>query len=518
VEAHQGRGGLRPAVIVVLVGVLALVGLATGPLAAQGSSAKQRSRTHAQTGARHRPRRAHPRHRPKAHRRKAHRRKARHPARRPTGASPVASPPAGPPTLFDGVFWDGDTVASGEVKDASLCGVAGPCYTYPLDLPTGGARLRVALDTPERTNTFNVDLIDPSGSVATSFGTSNSFDAEGFVMHPAAGRWTVRVMPADVSHGSFRMRAKLERRVPVKPSGHVALLPELRADPPYEFTMIAPANPLNGLYPPDTVNPPLDVAGVHPLSCTVDEMAPNSGPGADIVQGGAATRCLRFTSGPMNVGIGVYEMHFTYAQDIVNGQIASPVATGPLFQTIHYGDGTTSTRRAGTYSFHVTHAHFHDNHILDYQLFRVEAGNRLVKAGAGTKSGFCPANQLFGEWRSFTQDAPDGLIGSGDTGTGNCQNPADGVLGLSPGWGDVYRWQRPGMYVEFGTQPDGLYVVRITIDAGHEVLESSYANNSAYALVKVQGDHVQEIERGQGLSPWDPHKIVFTGAGPASRD
>jgi hypothetical protein len=60
--------------------------------------------------------------------------------------------------------------------------------------------------------------------------------------------------------------------------------------------------------------------------------------------------------------------------------------------------------------------------------------------------------------------------------------------------------------------------VRITIDAGHEVLESSYANNSAYALVKVQGDHVQEIERGQGLSPWDPHKIVFTGAGPASRD
>jgi hypothetical protein len=430
----------------------------------------------------------------------------------------VASPPAGPPTLFDGVFWDGDTVASGEVKDASLCGVAGPCYTYPLDLPTGGARLRVALDTPERTNTFNVDLIDPSGSVATSFGTSNSFDAEGFVMHPAAGRWTVRVMPADVSHGSFRMRAKLERTVPVKPSGHVALLPELRADPPYEFTMIAPANPLNGLYPPDTVNPPLDVAGVHPLSCTVDEMAPNSGPGADIVQGGAATRCLRFTSGPMNVGIGVYEMHFTYAQDIVNGQIASPVATGPLFQTIHYGDGTTSTRRAGTYSFHVTHAHFHDNHILDYQLFRVEAGNRLVKAGAGTKSGFCPANQLFGEWRSFTQDAPDGLIGSGDTGTGNCQNPADGVLGLSPGWGDVYRWQRPGQYVEFGNNPDGLYVVRATVDIERSVEQASYAHQSSYALVSVIGETVRLIERGMGTSPYDPNKVVFTGAGPASQD
>ena len=50
----------------------------------------------------------------------------------------------------------------------------------------------------------------------------------------------------------------------------------------------------------------------------------------------------------------------------------------------------------------------------------------------------------------FTQSAPGPFVGSGDTGTGNCQNPDDGVLGLSPGWGDVYRWQRPGQYVEFG--------------------------------------------------------------------
>jgi hypothetical protein len=74
------------------------------------------------------------------------------------------------------------------------------------------------------------------------------------------------------------------------------------------------------------------------------------------------------------------------------------------------------------------------------------------------------------------------------------------------------------MYVEFGNNPDGLYVVRITINAGHEVLESSYANNSAYALVKVTGDRVQELERGQGMSPWDPHKTVFTGSGPASQN
>ena len=48
------------------------------------------------------------------------------------------------------------------------------------------------------------------------------------------------------------------------------MLPDLRTVPPFEFGFVAPANPLNGAYPPDTANPPLDVAGVHPLSCAID--------------------------------------------------------------------------------------------------------------------------------------------------------------------------------------------------------------------------------------------------------
>jgi hypothetical protein len=188
-----------------------------------------------------------------------------------------------------------------------------------------------------------------------------------------------------------------------------------------------------------------------------------------------------------------------------------------MFQVIHYGDGKTTERPAGKYSFHTIHGHFHDDHILDYQLFKV-AGKRLKKVGAGTKSGFCPANQLFGDWRRFDQSAPDSLVGSGDTGTGNCQSFVDGVLGLSPGWGDVYRWQRPGQYVEFGTNGDGLYVVRATVDIENQVVESNEGNNSAYTLVKVQGDKIVPIERGRGLGPFDRHKVVYTGDGPASVD
>ncbi len=406
-------------------------------------------------------------------------------------------------------FWKGVTVASGDVPDPSLCGVSRPCYSWPLNVGAGGDRLRVALDTPMRSNTFELDVVAPDGKVA-AVKNDNMFDVEAYIPKPAAGLWAIRVVPQKVSNASFRMRAKLEG-APAAPGGHIALLPDLAADPPSEFTFVAPANPANGLYPPDTFNPPLDLLGMHPLSCTPDELAPTD------VQGGAATKCLRFTSGPMNLGTGPYQMHFTYTSDIADGGIANPIAHGPIFQTIHYSDGTTSTRSAGTYSFHAVHGHFHDDGVLSSELLAV-TDHGLVKVGVGTKSGFCPANQLLGDWRSFANEPPVGLVAGEDNGVGNCENPHDGVLGLSTGWGDVYRWQRPGMYVEFGGLGDGLYVVRETINASHAVLESRYDNNTAYALVNIVGDHVTELERGQGLDPWDPHKVVFRGAGPASRD
>ena len=419
------------------------------------------------------------------------------------GPSPTAVD--GPLKVGASRFWVGPTLSG----SMSACGKG--CASWPLEVSPGGARLRVALDTPVRSNTLELLLIDPNGN-KTSATNSNAFDAEVFVNRPNAGKWTVEVFPQGATRASVRLRAKLEKTLPALPKTRKMLLPDLAAVPPLEVTFIAPANPANGVYPPDTVNPPLDVLGIHPLSCTVDEMAPAS------IQGGSAQRCLRFTSGPMNVGAGPYEMHWNYLGDLLSGKLTSPIAHGPISQTVHWTTGPNTTRAAGTYSFHVIHAHFHDDGVLSMELLKVNGDSTLTKVGVGTKSGFCPANQLLANWRSFRNESADAAIGSGDVATGNCQGVSDGVLGLSPGWGDVYRWQRPGMYVEFGDQPDGLYVIRITIDVRHEVLETNYDNNTAYALVKVVGDTVAELERGQGQSPFDPRKVVFTGSGPASRD
>ncbi len=422
--------------------------------------------------------------------------------------------------LDDSAFWSGGTIATARVPSAEFCDSLGPCPHYALNLAPGGRRLRVGLDTPVRSNTFAIELIDPNGNLVASETNSNQFNSEAFVLDPVPGVWTVRIRPEDVADASYRLRAKLEATLPEDlpaSQGRVPQLPNLRTVPPYEFTFVAPANPLNGVYPPDTVNPPLTVLGVSPASCTADEMAPLE------LGGGAARHCLRFTSGPMNTGVGIYDMRFRLLDDFMAGQAQlqpqealSRVVVGPMDQIVYYSDGSTETVQAGTYSFHPVHAHFHDDYVLSFELYRVEdpESGHLVRAGEGTKSGFCPADQLFADWRSFNQGYE---VPGGDTLFGSCFSPVDGVIGLSVGWGDVYRWQRPGMYVEFAGQPNGRYVVRSLVDANHHVLESNEDDNVSYAYVHIEGDTIQLLERGWGTDPWDPQKTVFAGPGPAQR-
>ena len=409
-------------------------------------------------------------------------------------------------------FWYGGQVESGDVSDPGLCDVVAPCPSFELDVPAGGARLRVAYDTPSREDSFELRLEAPDGTVTSEDG-SNVFNAEAFVTEPAAGRWTVQLVPKGATRAFVRLRAKVERDVSAQSEGGRLLLPNLRAVPPYEFGFAAPANPLNAAYPPDTVNPPLSAAGQEPASCAPDELAPVE------AGGGGAHDCLRLTTGPINVGDGPFLKVFTFLSDASSGSLetAPPFLRGDARQVIVRSDGTTIERPAGTYSFHTTHAHFHDEGILTYELFRV-VGDDLAPAGEGTKSGFCPADQLMGQWRLFAQD-PSGTFGDGDTATGSCYGAADdGLLSLTRGWGDVYRWQRPGQYVEFAGNGDGYYVARATVDKGDTTLETDETDNASYALIRVSGRRIELLERGQGLSHRDPHKIVFSGFGPASQD
>ncbi len=395
--------------------------------------------------------------------------------------------------LGSATFWNGgyvaDRVITTRLPTSAACEVA-HCFTYALDVLQKAHRLRVAIDTPSRETSFTVEVLDPSGAVAGSATNSNRFNIEAFVPEPAPGRWTVRVVPRDAAYARFRLRAKAER-APVRPATRTRLLPNLQATPPYEFGFVAPANPLNGLYPPDTVNPPLDVLGQHPLSCAADESVEDG-----------ARRCLRLTTGPRNAGPGPMDLRYVPAENQLG-----LLAEGPVTQHIRWSDGSETTRPAGGFLFHKTHAHYHFQDILDYSIYRVTDPRKgtLVPAGRGTKAGFSPADQLFADWMRF--DQTDGEFVEGAS---TARSIGESTFGLSVGWGDVYRWQRPGQYVEFAGDGDGLYVVRSVVDIKDRVLETDETDNAAYAYVQITGESVRIIERGQGTSPWDPRKKVFS--------
>jgi hypothetical protein len=388
-------------------------------------------------------------------------------------------------------FWNGGYVAARETTQGlstnNACQVA-HCYTWKLQLTKPATRLRVAIDTPSRESSFTIEVIDPEGTTQGTATNSNRFNIEAFIATPRSGTWTIRVVPRDAAYARFRLRAKSEGPI-TKPKQKTLLLPNLQATPPYEFGFIAPANPLNGLYPPDTVNPPLDVLGQHPLSCAADEMAENQ-----------AQRCLRLTTGPRNAGAGPMDLGYVP----IDHELGL-IDEGPVTQYLHWSDGSITSRPAGTFLFHKTHAHYHFQDILDYSIYRVVAPGQLTPAGHGTKAGFSPADQLFADWTQFSQEE-----GSYVEGASTARSVGASTFGLSVGWGDVYRWQRPGQYVEFAGDGDGLYVVRTVVDIKNHVLESNETDNAAYAYVQVTGESVRIIERGQGASPWDPHKKVFT--------
>ncbi|MCU1624958.1 MAG: hypothetical protein JWL79_3803 [Frankiales bacterium] len=394
-------------------------------------------------------------------------------------------------------FWNGayvQSAATGLVGSAA-CAVEA-CYSYPIQVGVGGSLLRVAIDTPDRANEFELDLLDPSGKQVTSAAntTQSQFDMEVYAQHPVAGTWTARVVPQYVTNAGFRLRAKLEGK-PTTYAKKTELLPNLEVTPPYEFTFVAPANPAN-VYAPDSANPPLSVLGIAPLSCTPDEtigLGPSFAPSTTHV-----TRCLRFTTGPRDAGPGP----FVIAYNPSSAQFGV-LNSGQAYQRVYYSDGTSYLRKAGEFRFHAVHGHYHYNGFLNFQLYRVGASHSLTPAGSGNKVGLCPADELFADWHVFNQQETT-------TFTANCgYSTGEASLGLNVGWGDVYRWQRPGQYVDFSGDGDGIYLLRVTVNASHLVKTVPNDVNTGYAYLRIIGSKVDILERGQGDSPWDARKRVF---------
>jgi hypothetical protein len=359
--------------------------------------------------------------------------------------------------LGEAVLWSGPHI------DAS----AGErTFDYVLHVARDGYRLRIGIDHPQVGDVFGVS-VDGPGSAGASFSVGPGiYSEERLFGDPAAGTWRIRVTAEDVTDSAFRMRAKLERRRPSlgtrKKDGLV--LPNLQILPPHDASFLTPIT--NGTGDED----PTGVPGGS--GCHQEEHAEDG-----------AVRCLRFGFGVRNTGRGPMDLFYTGGTEPEDQD---------LYQRVYRADGTSFERLAGKAVFHKTHGHYHHSEAVALQLFSVadpEKGGLDAVTDKRSK-GFAHRNELLRDWdRFYPTDLP--LRG----------------FGLRPGWADIYEWDRPGNYIDFGVNEDGFYVVRMWADPVDGILEMNDRDNVAYTFMKIEGDAVELNEAGRGRDPWDPCKI-----------
>lgn len=352
---------------------------------------------------------------------------------------------------------------------APVC-LPGSCLEYTVDVSEDEGTLRVALDHPTADDSFSLVLLDPSGVPAPSWGWNiGTFSVESRAPQAAAGRWTVQALLHSVERSRFRMRAYLEP-TPVQSHAVIPRLPNLQVNPPFDLTF----------------------DGCQASEILLNEPRP--------------VKCLRFSTGPNNVGEGALDL-----------RIREFGLTGPEVQRIYNSDGTFTERPAGTFVYHAQHGHYHHVGTAGFQLYRVidAKSGTMESVGVGPKIGFCMADSLIADWSSFAQEVQNGRANE-------CNGRVIGppvpqvlepvldspMFSLSAGWGDSYTYVVEGNYVDFGTNGNGSYVIRVAADPDDTLLEANESDNLGYVYFTVAAGVINVIERGRGANPWDPGKAV----------
>jgi len=196
-------------------------------------------------------------------------------------------------------------------------------------------------------------------------------------------------------------------------------------------------------------------------------------------------KVLQFTHVIFNAGEGPLEIRPEYdpATDMARGFQRLYTVDGAghldLAQEVPIADGRL------LFFWHAPHRHYHFP-IAQHGLYEVTAGGQVgAPVSMSPKLGYCLSDSALIETRDLSP--PDDVYG-GD----RCVNP-NRIIGVSAGWGDIYRWWEPGQSIDVGDVPDGFYWFRSTVDPDHYLIESDKTNNTTDVLVRIQGDSVRAV-------------------------
>lgn len=201
-----------------------------------------------------------------------------------------------------------------------------------------------------------------------------------------------------------------------------------------------------------------------------------------------AGRCLRFDTIVGNYGEGTFEVAYEVANQIDRSK---NLATA--YQHIYRADGSHIKRFATKSEYHPTHIHFHIHDFYRARLWSSSAsGGRSGTApvAGGAKNGFCPAD--IDQIEEGEQTEPAHYTCFTDYEYSGAQ-PRQ-VVGISPGWMDVYGYTLPDQFVEITGIPDGYYALVIDLDPNDVFVESDETNNGVCVVLKLQAASAELLD------------------------
>jgi hypothetical protein len=129
------------------------------------------------------------------------------------------------------------------------------------------------------------------------------------------------------------------------------------------------------------------------------------------------------------------------------------------------------------FTYHPEHHHTHFDDFAVYRLRRITKGGETgLVVRTGSKVSFCLTDSDI-----FNAEL------SGFSATGQYLNCDGKLQGISVGWADVYDQFLPNQWIDVTGVKAGKYLLEVSADPDHHLVESNIANNTTRIVVGIPG-------------------------------
>ena len=197
---------------------------------------------------------------------------------------------------------------------------------------------------------------------------------------------------------------------------------------------------------------------------------------------GDGRKLLRYSASVVNIGVGPMQAE--------GSRTSTEETQMSVQQRIFDAEGGSRSVPTSARMFFAGDGHNHW-HVDDLEISELERLDNGIKVGSGAKHGFC-----FYDYFAFNLGLPGAPASKVYTTCGTNGSVLTQTMGISVGWGDLYRYSLVDQWVDITNVSPGRYRLRTTADLQNRYLETNEANNFTWTDLQLKGNGVRVIAQG----------------------